>query len=159
LSGSPAEQTIRNCCGYRLPASSNAVPGERGQLLLGVEAALALKDVLGRAQPPRPEERRDPRRPRPLAHAVEELALLDVVAVDELFVREQVAMRVEDSLRQSRRSRGVIELGRIIGCSVECLEAGRGVVEEPGIEQQQLVHHPALDPIGVVGGGHQHLGL
>ena len=41
-----------------------------------VEAALALVDALDRAQPPRPEQRRDPGRPRPLAHAVEALAVL-----------------------------------------------------------------------------------
>ena len=46
------------------------------ELLVRVEAALALVDALDGAEPPRPEQRRDARRPRPLAHAVEALAVL-----------------------------------------------------------------------------------
>ena len=69
-----------------------------------VEPALALVDELDGAEAPRPEQRRDARRPRPLAHAVEALAVLDVVAVDELLVREQVAVRVDDALGQPGRA-------------------------------------------------------
>ena len=67
----------------------------------GVEAALALQDDLDGAQAPRPEQRRDAGRPRPLAHAVEALAVLDLVAVDELLVGEDVAVGVDDALGQA----------------------------------------------------------
>ena len=40
--------------------------------------------------------------PRPLAHAVEGLAVADVVAVDELLVGEDVAVGVDDALRLAR---------------------------------------------------------
>ena len=82
------------------------------ELLVRVEPALALVDRLHRAVPPRPEQRADPRRPRPLPHPVEQLALADVVAVHELLVGEQVAMRVQDPLRQPGRARRVVQLGR-----------------------------------------------
>ena len=84
-----------------------------------VKAALALVDDLHGAEPPRAEQRRDAGRPRPLAHAVEELALLHLVAVDELLVREQVAVRVDDALRQAGRAGGVVELRRVVGRGVD----------------------------------------
>ena len=116
-----AEQTIRNFCGIALPASPMAiiariavgrredvrdlVAAEEVELLGRVEAALALEDALQRAEPPRPEQRRDARGPGPLAHAVEALAVLDVVAVDELLVGEDVAVGVDDALRDARSCR------------------------------------------------------
>src|SRR3712207_9199110 len=64
------------------------VAREHVELLVRVEAALALVDDLERAEAPGPEQRRDPGRPRPLAHAVEALAVAHLVAVDELLVAE-----------------------------------------------------------------------
>ena len=74
---------------------------ELPELLLGVEAALARVDELHRAVAPRAEQRADPRGPGPLAGAVEELAVAHVVAELELLVREQVAVRVQDALREA----------------------------------------------------------
>src|SRR5438105_2032695 len=62
----------------------HAVATEEVELLVRVEAALAPVHTLHRAQTPGAEQRRDPRGPRPLAHAVEALAVGDLVAVDEL---------------------------------------------------------------------------
>jgi len=56
---------------------------------------------------------------------VEELAVLDVVAVEELLVGEDVAVGVEDALGESGRARGVVELARVVG---ERVLAGEGVV-------------------------------
>ena len=117
--------------------------GQHRELLLGVEAALALEDELRRAEPPRAEQRRDPRRPRPLAHAVEELALAHVVAVDELLVGEQVAVRVQDALREPGRPGRVVELGRVVGRGVDRLESGRRVGEQLVVEDQDLLDEVA----------------
>ena len=54
---------------------------------------------------------------------MEELAVLDVVAVDELLVGEDVAVGVEDALREPGRAGGVVELGRVVGGGVDGLEA------------------------------------
>ena len=102
-----------------------AVAREHVELLVRVEAALALVDELDRAEPPRAEQRRDARRPRPLPHPVEELALLHVVAVDELLVREEVAVRVEDPLGEPGGAGGVVELRRVVGQRVLGLERCR----------------------------------
>ena len=69
-----------------------------------VEAALAPVDALQRPEPPGAEQRRDPGRPRPLAHPVEALAVLHLVAVEELLVGEDVAVRVDDPLREPGRA-------------------------------------------------------
>ena len=98
---------------------------EEVELLVRVEAALALEDALHRAEAPRPEQRRDPGRPGPLAHAVEALAVLHLVAVDELLVREQVAVGVDDALGQAGGAGRVVELGRVVGGGVDRLELGR----------------------------------
>jgi hypothetical protein len=45
---------------------------------------------------------------------VEELAVLDLVAVEELLVREDVAMRVDDALGQAGRAARVVQLRRVI---------------------------------------------
>src|SRR6185369_1208998 len=60
------------------------VTAEEVELLARIEAALPAIHALHRPEPPRPEQRRDPGRPRPLAHPVEALTVLDLVAVDEL---------------------------------------------------------------------------
>jgi hypothetical protein len=52
---------------------------------------------------------------------VEELAVPDVVAVDELFVAEDVAVGVQDPLREPGRAGRVVELGRIVGGGVDGL--------------------------------------
>ena len=100
----------------------DAVLRQHRELLLGVEAALALEDELRRAEPPRAEQRRDARGPGPLAHAVEQLAVADVVAVDELLVGEQVAVGVQDALGEPGRAGRVVELGRVVGRGVDGLE-------------------------------------
>ena len=66
-----------------------------------VEAAGSPVDVLDCSEPPRPEQRRDPGGPRPFAHPVESLAVLDLVAVGEILVAEDVAMGVDDALRET----------------------------------------------------------
>ena len=101
-----------------------------------VEAALALVDALHRAEPPRAEQRRDAGRPRPLAHAVEALAVAHVVAVVELDVREQVAVRVDDALRQPGRAGRVVELRRVVGGGVQRRVLGRVTVEQAVVEHQ-----------------------
>ena len=119
---------------------------EEVQLLVRVEPALALIDELHRAEAPRPEQRRDARGPRPLAHAVEALAVAHVVAVDELLVREQVPVRVDDALRQPGRARRVVELRRVLGERVHALEgrvAGgqQLVVEHRGCARRATGRH------------------
>ena len=79
---------------------------------------------------PRAEQRRDAGGPGPLAHAVEALAVLHVVAVDELLVGEDVAMGVHDALGQPGRAGRVVELGRVLGRGVGGLELGRRAGEQ-----------------------------
>ncbi len=114
------------------------VAGEEIELPVGVEAALALEHELDGAQAPRPDERADAGGPGPLAHAVEALAVLDVVAVDELLVAEDVAMGVQDALREAGRAGRVVELGGIVGRGVDALELGVAVVEAAGLELDDL---------------------
>ena len=142
-----------------------------------VEARLAAVDALHGAETPGAEERRDPRSPRPLAHAVEALPVLHLVAVRELLVAEDVAVRVDDPLREPGRAGRVVELGRVVGRGVDAdvlcrgaeqrlivehervrrpgpVEAGgvRGVGdEEPGAR----VREPVLDPVVAVEDGHR----
>ena len=111
---------------------------EERELAVRVEAALALQDDLDRAEAPRPEQRRDAGRPRPLAHAVEALAVLHVVAVDELLVAEDVAMGVQDALGQAGRAGGVVELGGVVAGGVERLVVGRAGVEVAGLELEDV---------------------
>src|SRR5262249_35890036 len=59
---------------------------EEVELPVRIEPGLAPVDALERAQAPRPEERCDACRPRPFPHPLEALAVLDLVAVDELLV-------------------------------------------------------------------------
>ena len=97
----------------------DAVLREQAQLLLRVEAALARVDVLHRPVAPGAQQRADAGGPRPLAGAVEQLAVLDVVGELELLVREQVAVRVQDALRLPGGAGGVVELGRVVGRGVD----------------------------------------
>src|SRR5512133_179175 len=96
----------------------NALAAEEVELLVRVEPALTLIDALDRAETPRPEKWRDSRSPRPLAHAMETLAVLDFVAVEKFLVAKDVAMRMDNAFRESRCARCVIELRRIIGGGV-----------------------------------------
>jgi len=50
---------------------------------------------------------------------VEHLSVAQVVTVDELLVGEDVPVGVEDALRQARRARRGVELGRIVGGGVD----------------------------------------
>ncbi len=116
-------------------------------MFLGVVAALARLHECDRAVAPRPQQRADAGRPGPLARAVEELAVADVVAELELLVREQVAVCVEDALRQSRGARGVVELGGIVGRGVGELVFGRGIVHRR-LEVVPHHEHPLGQPLG-----------
>src|SRR5689334_18831406 len=64
----------------------NAPTAEEVELLVRVEPALAPIDALDRAETPRPEQWCNSGGPRPLAHAVEALAVLDFVAVEKLLM-------------------------------------------------------------------------
>ena len=83
---------------------------EKVELLPRIEAALALVNALDGAKAPWPEQGRDPRGPGPLAHAVKALAVVNLVAVEKLFVREDVAVSVHDPLREAGGARRVVEL-------------------------------------------------
>ena len=175
FSGSPAEQTIAELLRVALAGVGHAhhrahrggrrehvrepVLRQHRELLLGVEAALALEDELRRAEPPRPEQRRDPGRPGPLPHAVEQLAVAHVVAVDELLVREDVAVRVQDALGEPGGAGGVVELGRVVGGGVDGLEVRRGAGEQVVVEHDHVLDEVAVDPVGVLGVGDEHLRL
>ena len=52
---------------------------------------------------------------------MEELGVLYVMAVDELLVREQVPVRMDDSLGQAGRAARVVELRRVVGGGVDDL--------------------------------------
>jgi hypothetical protein len=70
---------------------------------------------------------------------VEQLAVADVVTVDELIVSEDVAVRVEDALGQAGGTRGVVELGRIVRRGVDAIELCRGAAQQLVVEDQDLV--------------------
>ena len=112
-----------------------------------IESALALVDELDGAEAPRAEQRRDAGRPRPLAHAVEDLAVAHVVAVDELLVREQIAVRVHDALGQPGRARRVVELGRVLGQRVLALERGVAGLQQLVIEEQYVLDQRRIDAV------------
>ena len=136
--------------GRRREDVGRLVAGQEVELLVRVEPALALIHELHGAEPPRPEQRRDAGRPRPLAHAVEALAVLHVVAVDELLVREQVAVRVQDALGEARGAGGVVELRRVVGRGVDRLERRVAAGQQVLVEDQDLVGLDAVR-VGLVG--------
>src|SRR4029079_2443307 len=113
-------------------------PAEKVELPVRVEAGFAAVDALQRSQPPGAEERGDPRCPRPLAHAVKSLAILDLMAVDELFVREDVPVGMHDALRKSRRPRGVVELRRVVGEGRFADLVLGGTLERALLDEKQL---------------------
>ena len=133
------------------------VAAEEVELLVRVEAALTLVDALHGAETPGPEERRDAGGPGPLAHPVESLAVLHLVAVDELLVGEDVAMRVDDALRQARRPRRVVELRRIVGRGVGADEVGRGAGERVRLEDEHVRRPRTVEPRRVRGIGDEQL--
>ncbi len=112
---------------------------EERELLVRVEAALALVDDLHRAVAPRAEEGRDAGGPCPLAHPVEALAVLDVVAELELVVPEQVPVRVEDPLREAGRPRRVVELGRVVGRRVDRRERRVARCDQRLVEDEDVL--------------------
>jgi hypothetical protein len=118
------------------------VAREEVELSVRVEAALALVDALHRTEPPGAEQRRDPGGPRPLAHAVEALALAHVVAIGELVVREQVPVGVHDPLRKPGRAARVVELRGIVAGGVERRALRRLSVEQPVVEHEHALMHP-----------------
>ena len=118
-----------------------------------VEAALAAIHALHRPEPPGAEQRGDACRPRPFAHPVEALAVLDLVAVDELLVGEHVAVRVDDALGEAGRARRVVELGRIVGGRVGADEVGRGGGQRVGLEHEHVRRPRAVEARRVLGIG------
>ena len=150
----------------------HAVLGEEAQLLLGVEAALAREYERGRAVAPGSEQRRDPGRPGPLAHAVEQLAVLHVVAELELLVGEEVAVGVQDALGQAGGAGGVVELGRVVGGGVGDLVGVRGRLHRLEqvdvavlalaavrvLDHEHLLDHAVGDAVAVGRVGDQRLG-
>jgi hypothetical protein len=91
------------------------VAAEEVELLVRIEAAFTPVDALHGAESPWSEERRDAGRPRPLAHAVEPLFVLDFVAVHELLVAEDVTVRVHDAFGEPGCARRVVELRGVLG--------------------------------------------
>jgi hypothetical protein len=67
---------------------------------------------------------------------VEALAVLDLVAVDELLVAEDVAVGMDDALREPGRPRRVVELGGILGRSVARDGVGRCARERVGLHDE-----------------------
>ena len=124
---------------------------EEVELLVGVEAALALEHDLHGAEAPRPEQRRDPGGPRPLPHPVEALALLHLVAELELLVGEDVAVRVDDALGQPGGAGRVVELRRVVGARVEGLVLGRVAVEQAVVEDRAGSSCVEARRVGLVG--------
>ena len=97
--------------------------GEEVKLAVGIEAGLALVDESSGAEAPGTEQRADTRRPGPLPHPVEALAVLHVVAELELVVGEEVSVGMDDALGESRGAGGVVELRGILGGGVDRPEA------------------------------------
>ena len=126
------------------------VPAEEVELSRGVEPCFATVDALHRPEPPRPEQRSDPGSPGPLAHPVEALAVLDLVAVDELLVAEDVPVRVDDPFRQPCRPGRVVELGRIVGRRVGADRRGRCGRQGVRAEHEHLGCPRAVEPRCVV---------
>jgi hypothetical protein len=71
---------------------------------------------------------------------VEALAVLDLVAELELVVGEQVAVGVDDALRQPGGARGVVELGGIVGGGVlaDVVRRAPGEQARPLVEDEDL---------------------
>ncbi len=132
--------------------------GQELELLVRVKAALALVDGLHGAVAPRAQQRRDPGRPSPLTHAVEQLPVLHVMAIDELLVGKDVAMGVKDPLRQPRGARRVVQLRRIVGRRIDHVERSRTTAQQVVVEDQQVLDQRALHPIGIRLVRNQYLG-
>src|SRR5205823_9060656 len=115
----------------------HAVAREEVELLVRLKSRLPLVYALDRPHPPRPQQRADTSRPRPLAHAVEELALADVVAVAELLVGEYVAVGMDDALGHARGPRRVVELRGVVGQRVGSFKVGRHVPDSGLIQNDK----------------------
>ena len=122
-----------------------------------VEASLAPVDTLQRAKPPRTKQRCDPCGPGPLAHPVEALAVLYLVAIPELLVPEDVAVGVHDPLREPRRAGCVVELRRVIGGGIGAHEIPRGSRQCVGVEHQDVRRPRAVKALRIVGVGDEQL--
>ena len=68
-------------------------------------------------------------------------------------------MRVQDALRQPGGPGGVIELSRIVRGGVHGLEVRRGAGEQVVVQHDQVLDEVAIDPVGVVRVGDEHLRL
>ena len=120
-----------------------------------IEPRLAPVDALHRAEPPWAEQRRDPRRPRPLAHAVELLAVLDLVAVGELLVGQDVPVRVHDPLCEPGRARRVVELGWIVRRRVLTDEVGRRRRQRLLVDHERVRRPRPVEARRILGIGHE----
>ena len=106
--------------GRRREQVADLVLLEHVERLRGVVAALAAEHRDRRPEPPRPEDAgHDAGDPGPLAGRVEDLVVAHVVDVLELVVGEEVAVRVDDPLRQPGRAGRVVDLGGLVGRGVE----------------------------------------
>ena len=92
---------------------------------------------------------------------MEQLAVLDVVAELELVVTEQVPVRVEDPLRETRGPRRVIELRRVVGRRVHPREHRIAGGDQVVVEDEDVLDGEAepTDAFGVLGVREQHLRL
>ena len=68
---------------------------------------------------------------------METLAVLDFVAVEKFLVAKDVAMRMDDAFRESRRARCVIELRRIVGRGVAEDRIGLRTYERIFVHEQE----------------------
>ena len=66
------------------------------------------------------------------------LAVLDVVAVAELLVREDVAVGVDDALGEAGRTGGVVELSRIIRERVDGVKVARDILDARFIDHEKF---------------------
>ena len=171
LSGSPAEQTIRNFCGKRSPASSIAIIA---RIAVGVVNTFVTSwrerksSCSAGSKPPSrwktywvAPSRHGPssgEMPAAQAHSPmpwNALAVADVVAVDELLVGEDVAVGVDDALRHPGGAGRVVELRRVVGGGVLADVVGRAAGEQAVavVEDEDLVDERGVEARRVGGVG------
>jgi hypothetical protein len=83
---------------------------------------------------------------------VEELAVAHVVAELELLVREQIAVGVQDALREPGGAGRVVELRGVVGGRVDGLVLRGGVVHrrlEVVAHHEHALHEPVGDAVAV----------
>ena len=68
-------------------------------------------------------------------------------------------MRVQDALGEAGGAGGVVELGRVVRGRVDGLEVRRRAGEQVVVQHDHVLDQVAVDPVGVLGVGDQHLRL